>query len=68
MVASREDLEVLILEFMADHNYHAEVRRLGIPDSVVEHGEQIEVAQESGFDPKGIERAVVEMLEFASKR
>src|SRR5690606_38939192 len=23
-----------IVEFMADHNYHAEVRRLGIPDSV----------------------------------
>ena len=56
-----------ILEFMADHNYHAEVRRLGIPDRVVEHGEQYELQEESGFDVKGIERAVVEMLEFASK-
>lgn len=56
-----------ILEFMADHNYHAEVRRLGIPDQVVEHGEQYELQEESGFDVKGIERAVVEMLEFASK-
>jgi 1-deoxy-D-xylulose-5-phosphate synthase len=56
-----------ILEFMADHNYHAEVRRLGIPDRVVEHGEQYELQEECGFDVKGIERAVVEMLEFASK-
>lgn len=56
-----------ILEFMADHNYHAEVRRLGIPDRIVEHGEQLELQQECGFDAKGIERAIVEMLEFASK-
>jgi 1-deoxy-D-xylulose-5-phosphate synthase len=52
-----------ILEFMADNNYQAEVRRLGIPDRVVEHGEQIELHRECGFDPDGIERAVIEMLE-----
>lgn len=52
-----------VLEFMADHNYQAEIRRLGIPDRIVEHGEQIELHRECGFDPDGIERAVVEMLE-----
>ena len=52
-----------VLEFMADNNYQAEVRRLGIPDRIVEHGEQIELHRECGFDPDGIERAVVEMLE-----
>jgi 1-deoxy-D-xylulose-5-phosphate synthase len=52
-----------ILEFMADHNFNAEVRRLGIPDKVIEHGEQIELHHECGFDPDGIERAVTEMLE-----
>jgi 1-deoxy-D-xylulose-5-phosphate synthase len=56
-----------ILEFMADHNYHAEVRRLGIPDRIVEHGEQIELHRECGFDPEGIVRTVVEMLEPVSK-
>jgi 1-deoxy-D-xylulose-5-phosphate synthase len=56
-----------ILEFMADHNYSAEVRRLGIPDRVVEHGEQIELHRECGFDPDGIEKTVVEMLESVSK-
>jgi len=52
-----------ILEFMSDNGYHAQVRRLGIPDRIVEHGEQIELHQECGFDPEGIEKAVVEMLE-----
>lgn len=56
-----------ILEFMADHNYHSEVRRLGIPDKFVEHGEQLELHKECGFDPDGIEKAVVEMLEYVSK-
>ncbi len=56
-----------ILEFMADHSYYAEVRRLGIPDAVIEHGEQIELQRDSGFDPDGIERAVMEILESVPK-
>jgi 1-deoxy-D-xylulose-5-phosphate synthase len=56
-----------VLEFMADHSYYAEIRRLGIPDRVVEHGEQFELHRECGFDADGIERTVVEMLELVSK-
>jgi 1-deoxy-D-xylulose-5-phosphate synthase len=56
-----------ILEFMADHNYFSEVRRLGIPDQVIEHGEQIELHRESGFHPEGIEKTVVGMLEVIPK-
>lgn len=56
-----------VLEFMADNNYQAEVRRLGIPDRIVEHGEQIELHRECGFDPEGIERSVMEMLESVSR-
>lgn len=52
-----------VLEFMADNNYQAEVRRLGIPDDIIEHGEQIELHRECGFDPDGIARAVVALLE-----
>lgn len=52
-----------ILEFMADNGYRAQIRRLGIPDRIVEHGEQIELHRECGFDPEGIEKAVFEMLE-----
>ncbi|HEY8935151.1 MAG TPA: 1-deoxy-D-xylulose-5-phosphate synthase [Cyclobacteriaceae bacterium] len=56
-----------ILEFMADHNYFAEIRRLGIPDRVVEHGEQIQLQHECGFDPEGIEKAVIGLLESVVK-
>lgn len=56
-----------VLEFMADHHYSAEVRRLGIPDRVIEHGEQLELHRESGFDPASLEKCVVEMLELAPK-
>ncbi len=56
-----------ILEFMADNQYQAEVRRLGIPDRIVEHGEQFELHRECGFDADGIERAVIEMLEPVAK-
>jgi 1-deoxy-D-xylulose-5-phosphate synthase len=51
-----------VLEFMADHNYFAEVRRLGIPDHIVEHGEQSELHKECGFDTDGLIRSVESML------
>jgi len=50
-----------VLEFMADHGYGVRVKRLGIPDGIVEHGEQIELHRECGFDPEGIARAVREL-------
>lgn len=43
-----------VIEFMADKRYKAEVKRLGIPDKVVEHGEQIELYRECGFDSEAI--------------
>ncbi len=56
-----------VLEFMADHNYSANVKRLGIPDAVMEHGEQFELHRDSLFDANGIEKAVIEMLEPENK-
>lgn len=50
-----------VLEFMADNNYSAEVKRLGIPDEIVEHGEQIDLHHECGFDPEGIVKAVISL-------
>jgi 1-deoxy-D-xylulose-5-phosphate synthase len=47
-----------VLEWMVDHGYQAQVKRLGIPDTVIEHGEQIQLHRECGFDPEGIEEAV----------
>lgn len=52
-----------VLEWMVDHGYSSQVRRLGIPDRVVEHGEQIQLHAECGFDPDGIMNAVRELCE-----
>jgi 1-deoxy-D-xylulose-5-phosphate synthase len=50
-----------VLEFLADHGQHVAVRRLGIPDRVVEHGSQDQLYKECGFDAEGIAQAVREM-------
>lgn len=46
-----------VIEFMADHGYMAEVKRLGIPDRYIEHGTQDELYRECGYD----QQAIVEM-------
>jgi 1-deoxy-D-xylulose-5-phosphate synthase len=44
-----------IIEFMADNGYHkTQVKRLGIPDKIIEHGEQPELWAECGYDAKSI--------------
>ena len=47
-----------VLEFMVDHGYTAEVRRLGIPDRFIDHGEQKELWAECGYDAAAIAEAV----------
>jgi 1-deoxy-D-xylulose-5-phosphate synthase len=51
-----------VLEFMADNQYTAQVKRLGIPDAIIEHGSQLELHRECGFDPTGIEQTVRDLL------
>lgn len=51
-----------VLEFMADNGYAARIKRLGIPDRFVDHGEQQELQHECGFDKDGIKTAVKELL------
>ncbi len=51
-----------ILEFMAAHHYQAEVRILGIPDTVIEHGTPRELQHEAGFDAAAIAGAVRIMM------
>jgi len=52
-----------ILEYAADSDYHGKIRRLGIPDRLVEHGEQIELHRECGFDPEGIKNAIIRLYQ-----
>ena len=51
-----------VLEFMNDHNYKAEVKILGIPDHIIEHGTPKELQHECGFDAQAIIDAVREMM------
>ena len=56
-----------VLEFMADNNYRAEVKRLGIPDEFIEHGTQDELYRECNFDAPAIVATVKTMLAAENK-
>lgn len=43
-----------VIEFMTDHNYQGQVIRLGIPDTIVEHGEQPELWNICRYDAEAI--------------
>lgn len=51
-----------VLEFMAAHQYNAEVRILGIPDRIVEHGSQKELHKECHYDAQAIAACAREMM------
>ncbi len=51
-----------ILEFMAEHNYQAEVHIMGIPDRLVEHGTPKQLYAEIGIDSAGIANTVRKIL------
>jgi 1-deoxy-D-xylulose-5-phosphate synthase len=51
-----------VAEFMAEHGYSAQVRRLGIPDSFIEHGTIAELYHECGYDTEGIVAALKKLL------
>src|SRR3954464_10425145 len=52
-----------VLEFMAKHNYTAEVKILGIPDKIIEHGTLKELHAECGYDANGIAAAARVMMQ-----
>ncbi|MCU0442583.1 MAG: 1-deoxy-D-xylulose-5-phosphate synthase [Bacteroidia bacterium] len=53
-----------VLEFMAAHQYNAQVTMLGMPDAITEHGEQAELYAECGFDAQSIAKAIQQLLEL----
>ena len=68
LVVTVEDATVVgglgsaVLEFMNEHNYHSQVRILGIPDTIVEHGSIKELQQECHYDAMAIANAVKNLL------
>ncbi|KQS32549.1 1-deoxy-D-xylulose-5-phosphate synthase [Dyadobacter sp. Leaf189] len=51
-----------VLEFMNDSGYSCRVKRLGIPDTIIEHGEPHELYHECGLDTAGIISSVKELI------
>jgi 1-deoxy-D-xylulose-5-phosphate synthase len=51
-----------IAEFMAEYNYKNDLRILGIPDRLVEHGTLKELHHECGYDATAIADTVREMM------
>lgn len=56
-----------VIEFMADNNYSAQVKRLGIPDRIIEHGEQSELYHECEYDAAAIVSNARKMVEAEGK-
>ncbi|MER3469833.1 MAG: 1-deoxy-D-xylulose-5-phosphate synthase [Chitinophagaceae bacterium] len=55
-----------VLEFMQQHSYKNDVRILGIPDRIVEHGTLKELHRECGYDAQAIAATVREMVSAKS--
>ncbi len=51
-----------VIEFMADYNYQAQIKRLGIPDKYVEHGTQAELWRECDYDTQAIVETVQQII------
>jgi len=56
-----------ILEFMAQYHYNAEIKMLGMPDKITEHGEPAELFAECGYDVKGIVKEVHKLVNVKVK-
>lgn len=56
-----------ILEFMNEYGYKADVRIMGIPDRLVEHGTPKQLYDEIGIDANGIAHAITEMASVKIK-
>lgn len=56
-----------VLEFMNAHGYHAEVKVLGIPDELIEHGTPKQLYEEIGLDPYSIAQLLRSMAGVTHK-
>ena len=51
-----------VLEFMADHNYTPQIRRIGVPDRFIEQGSIPELYKQCRMDAKSIAVAIREII------
>jgi 1-deoxy-D-xylulose-5-phosphate synthase len=51
-----------VLEFMAQYGYKNDIKILGIPDKIIEHGSPKELQEECGYNAQAIREKVLEMM------
>jgi 1-deoxy-D-xylulose-5-phosphate synthase len=51
-----------VLEFMADHHYQINLKRIGIPDQFIDHGTTDELYRDFGLDQQGIYKTIKAFL------
>ena len=56
-----------VLEFMNAQHYNAEIKMLGIPDKIIEHGTLKELHRECNYDANSITDAVKKIMKFEEK-
>jgi 1-deoxy-D-xylulose-5-phosphate synthase len=57
-----------VLEFMSEHNYHAQIIRLGIPDKFIQHGTQEELYAECGYDVNGMVKTALKISQASNHK
>ena len=53
-----------VAEFMVQHNYKNDLKMLGIPDQVIEHGTLKELHRECNYDAEAIRIAIIELMDM----
>ncbi len=48
-----------VVEWMADHGYHLDIHRLGLPDQFIEHGTVGELRHLTGLDVENIKKTIL---------
>ena len=57
-----------IAEFMLDNGYSSSIKRLGIPDSYIEHGTQEELHAECEYDANAISKVAQEIIKKSTAK
>ena len=56
-----------VLEFMSDNGYHIQTKRIGIPDTFIEHGTPEELYNMIGLNAEGITKTILSELKGLMK-
>lgn len=56
-----------VLEFLSDNGYNIQLKRLGIPDSFIEHGTPEELYHMLGLDTEGISKSILDDIKGLMK-